>query len=84
MIYQLATIVYGTLTLILTFLLAWHVGSFWAMACSAVAAACTYVFQALLLELDATDNTSRQLLGFMWAAVVFVTLIAWVLIYVSR
>lgn len=65
---------YGLLTIILTFIAAIHVNSFWGMACAVVAAGVTYLFQIVDMNKPVGNGT---LLDCMWATVVLLVLASW-------
>lgn len=71
-----ATIVYGALTLFLTFMAAIQVHSFWAMALTILATGLSYVFQAWQVM---TPVNGTFLWG-LWAWVLVCVLVAWGLI----
>ena len=73
---QLAILVYGVLTLLLTFHLAQVVGSFWGMALAVVAAGLTYVYQTG----EVLWPSAYRAQAMAWGLVLMLTWAAWGLI----
>lgn len=70
-----AILVYGVLTIVLAFALAWSVGSFWGMAFAAAAAGMTYIFQALAEDAPDVDAVMAGL----WIAIILAVLASFAL-----